>query len=121
MARRDAALKRALNGTMRGGTITVRHVLMKYMAWIEQGNDRRNSIARKRDRLERYLKPYMGKPMKSFDSDDVGAIITAARAASTDSATMNELPELMSHGNNLLNFININNITKNKNKKEKIK
>ena len=86
MARRDAALKRALNGTMRGGTITVRHVLMKYMAWIEQGNDRRNSIARKRDRLERYLKPYMGKPMKSFDSDDVGAIITAARAASTDSA-----------------------------------
>ena len=115
MARRDAALKRALNGTMRGGTITVRHVLMKYMAWIEQGNDRRNSIARKRDRLERYLKPYMGKPMKSFDSDDVGAIITAARAALStgfNRATMNELPELMNHGNNLLNFININNENK---------
>lgn len=82
---RDKALKRALEGTQQRSGMTVRRALDKYMDWIEQGNDRANSIARKRDRLERYLTPFMNKQFTDFDSDDVSSIIAAAREASIDS------------------------------------
>lgn len=85
MRNRDRALARALSGTQQRNGATVRGVLDKYMAWVEQGNDRANSIERKRDRLERYLIPYMGKPFKELNSEDVQAIIGEARRASKDS------------------------------------
>jgi site-specific recombinase XerD len=79
-ANRDKALKRGITNTQRSTSNSVGTVLKKYITWLEATDRKSNTLARKKDRLQRYLKPYMTKSITKLDEDAILEILTAAKA-----------------------------------------
>jgi integrase len=82
IARRDKALTRALRGKKKATQGSVEILLKKYFVWIESSDRTKNTIFRKEDRLNRYLKPYKHMALSSFGEAEVSAILKRAKNAS---------------------------------------
>ncbi|MDN6050553.1 tyrosine-type recombinase/integrase [Bifidobacterium mongoliense] len=90
-ANRDKALKRAITNTQRSTSNSVGTVLKKYTTWLEATDRKSNTLARKKDRLQRYLKPYMTKSITKLDEDAIIEILAKAKANSK-SETYSKIP-----------------------------
>lgn len=85
--RRDKALKRALEGTQyKTRKDSVRSMLDRYFQWLDgRTATRANTLAKKKERLNRYLKPYYSMSMKDFNEPECIAILKAGRQNSKNS------------------------------------
>lgn len=79
---RDKALKRYLENPEGKSHNTVKTMLGKYYEWLEGGDRRQNTLTRKKDRLNRYLEPYMATRISELDATACEAIKRATRQAS---------------------------------------
>lgn len=90
-ANRDKALKRAITNTQRSTSNSVGIVLRRYTAWLEASDRKSNTLARKKDRLQRYLKPYVTKSITKLDEDAIIEILAKAKA-NAKSDTYSKIP-----------------------------
>jgi site-specific recombinase XerD len=81
---RDRALKRYLENPAGRSHNTVKGMLEKYYEWLDGGDRRANTLTRKKDRLNRYLKPYMALRISELDATICESIKRATRKASKD-------------------------------------
>jgi integrase len=91
IANRDKALKRAITNTQRSTSNSVGTVLRRYTTWLEATDRKANTLARKKDRLQRYLKPYMTKSITKLDEDAIIEILASAKA-NAKSDTYSKIP-----------------------------
>lgn len=90
-ANRDKALKRAITNTQRSTSNSVGTILRRYTTWLEATDRKANTLARKKDRLQRYLKPYMTAPITKLDEDAIIEILAKAKA-NAKSDTYSKIP-----------------------------
>jgi integrase len=81
-ANRDKALKRAITHTQHATVNSIKTVLGHYEQWLDASDRKANTLTRKKDRLKRYLKPYMTKPITKLDESTILEIIAKAKANS---------------------------------------
>jgi integrase len=91
LANRDKALKRAITGTQHRSNDNIESTLKRYYHWLDSSDRKPNTLTRKKDRLQRYFKPYMSKPLKELDEDIVIEIIAKAKANSKHT-TFSKIP-----------------------------
>ncbi|BDR52127.1 hypothetical protein KIM372_00340 [Bombiscardovia nodaiensis] len=100
---RDRALKRWLVNPNGVGSTSIKAVLADYQGWLETSDRRRNTVTRKMERLNRYLKPFETLKITEIDEGVCKAIIRKAKA--NGKSDKSRIPnQLFSEMNQFLNW-----------------
>ncbi|PJM78554.1 tyrosine-type recombinase/integrase [Bifidobacterium scaligerum] len=104
VANRAKAVERLIKSTQRLVKNPVGKILDDYYAWLDGSNRKQNTVYGKKQRLNKYLKPYMTKPIMRFTENDILDILQRARKEAKAEENSRIANQIYSEINQFLNY-----------------
>lgn len=103
IANRDKALQRALRSREKSKD-SVKNILAKYYQWLDTSDRKGNTIQGKKDRLDRYLEPYMQFSISDLGEPEILSIIRKAKSNSKNGDYSRIANQIYSELNQLFDY-----------------